>query len=178
MFYGREAAASDPRSAPLQPQHLAALVADGENERLEFKSTMRWNLRADKPGKEIELAWLKTVVAYLNTDGGFVVIGVKDDGTVLGLDRDDFRNDDKLRLHFENLIKQHVGLLHAPYVRGEIREVGGSDRTMVVPDTYRTVEKHRMLPGVVFDSPSPGMASPTSLEGFLSAIPRGMMVTL
>jgi hypothetical protein len=118
-------------AVPPDAEALQRLIEGGETDQVEFKSTMRWNLHAGKPGKEIELAWLKTVVAYLNTDGGFVVIGVKDDGTVLGLDRDDFRNDDKLRLHFENLIKQHVGLLHAPYVRGEIREVGG-DRVFLV----------------------------------------------
>ena len=106
--------------APADEAALMKLIAGGESDQVEFKSTMRWNLHANKPGKEIELAWLKTVVAYLNTDGGFLFIGVKDDGEVLGLAKDDFKNDDKLLLHFENLIRQHVGLLHAPYIRADI----------------------------------------------------------
>jgi len=57
----------------------------------------------------------------------------------------------------------------------ETRLVGGTERTMVVPDTYQTVAKHRSVRGVVFDDPVPDRASPTSLEGFLSAIPRGMI---
>jgi hypothetical protein len=105
---------------PADQAALMGLIAGGETDHVEFKSTMRWNLHANKPGKEIELAWLKTVVAYLNTAGGFLMIGVKDDGEVLGLDKDDFKNDDKLLLHFENLIRQHVGLLHAPYIRADI----------------------------------------------------------
>jgi len=106
---------------PHDDEALRTLIAGGETDHVEFKSTMRWNLHANKPGKEIELAWLKSVVAYLNSNGGFVIIGVKDDGEILGLEKDGFRNDDKLLLHFENLIKQHVGLLFASYIKGEIR---------------------------------------------------------
>mgnify|MGYP000452869327 CR=1 FL=1 len=69
---------------PRDEAALAALVAGGETDHLEFKSTMRWNLHQDKPGKEIELAWLKSVVAYLNTDGGIILLGVGDDGEVVG----------------------------------------------------------------------------------------------
>ncbi len=117
--------------APRTEDELRALVAAGENDRVEFKSTMRWNLRADKPGKEIELAWLKSVVAYMNTDGGVIVLGVDDDGRVLGMGADGFRNDDKLLLHFENLIQQHVGLEHAGRVRGELRDLDGEQVFLV-----------------------------------------------
>ncbi|MEN8007759.1 MAG: ATP-binding protein [Candidatus Krumholzibacteriota bacterium] len=109
------------RRAPADEAAVAALIAGGETSQVEFKSTMRWNLRADKPGKEIELAWLKSVVAYLNTDGGFLLIGVDDDGEVLGLEADKFANDDKFLLHFDNLIKQHVGLEFAGYISGNFR---------------------------------------------------------
>ncbi len=104
---------------PTDEAALAALIAGGEGGRLEFKSTMRWNLHADKPGKEIELAWLKSVVAYLNTDGGFIVLGLRDDGSLLGIEADRIASDDKYRLHFENLIAQHVGLEFAGHIRGD-----------------------------------------------------------
>jgi hypothetical protein len=112
-------------AVPADEAGLAALVARGEGDRLEFKSTMRFNLKAGKPGKEIELAWLKSVVGYLNTDGGVILLGVADDGTVLGLAADGFRNDDKLQLHFDNLIKQHVGLEFAGLISGELRTLDG-----------------------------------------------------
>jgi uncharacterized ion transporter superfamily protein YfcC len=57
----------------------------------------------------------------------------------------------------------------------EAREVGGIERTMVVPGTFETVPKHLSPAGVLFEQRAPGMATPTSLEGFLSAIPRGMI---
>ena len=110
---------------PVDEAGLRALIDRGEGDQLEFKSTMRFNLHAKKPGKEIELAWLKSVVGYLNTDGGIILLGVADNGEVLGLETDGFRNDDKLQLHFDNLIKQHVGLEFAGLIRGDLRAVDG-----------------------------------------------------
>jgi uncharacterized ion transporter superfamily protein YfcC len=57
----------------------------------------------------------------------------------------------------------------------ETLSVGGHDRTVVVPDTYSTLPKHYSAKGLLFRDEAPGTASPTSLEGFLSAIPRGMV---
>jgi uncharacterized ion transporter superfamily protein YfcC len=57
----------------------------------------------------------------------------------------------------------------------EIVSVGGHDRTVVVPDTYSTLPKHFSAKGLLFRDESAGRASPVSLEGFLSAIPRGMV---
>ncbi len=111
------------RRMPADEIALKNLITSGENAQVEFKSTMRWNLHANKPGKEIELAWLKSVVAYLNTGGGFLLIGVADDGEIVGLEADKFANDDKFLLHFDNLIKQHVGLEFASYISGVFRAV-------------------------------------------------------
>jgi hypothetical protein len=102
---------------PLTTDAVKQMIAVGESDRLEFKSTIRTNLHAGKPGKEIELAWLKSVVAFCNTEGGTILIGVKDNGEVLGLDADNFQNDDKCLLHIQNLISEHVGVEHLSYVR-------------------------------------------------------------
>lgn len=57
---------------------LLSLIEEGESGELEFKSTMRWNLKTDKSGKEIELAWLKNVAAYMNSHRGLLLKGVAD----------------------------------------------------------------------------------------------------
>jgi len=98
-------------------QDLRELIASGEGPHLEFKSTMRMNLHNKTPGKEIELAWLKGVAAFLNTEGGILLIGVADDGTPLGLEADKFENEDKCQLHFKNLLNQHLGAEYAHSVR-------------------------------------------------------------
>ena len=62
----------------------------------------------------IEDEALKTVVAFLNSDGGDLLIGVKDDGSITGTEKEmkKFYNatPDKYLLHLNNLIKHKIGL--------------------------------------------------------------------
>lgn len=67
---------------------VAALLAGGETERVEFKETARWNVREQRKDARMEQVITKTVAAFLNTRGGTLVIGADDAGTALGLDRD------------------------------------------------------------------------------------------
>lgn len=71
-----------------RPIDVAALLAAGESERVEFKETARWNVREDKKDARMEQVIAKTVAAFLNTSGGVLVIGANDDGEAVGLDRD------------------------------------------------------------------------------------------
>jgi hypothetical protein len=105
-------------------QAVLEQIRHGEGDRLEFKSTLRWNVNAGKPGKEVEMSWLKTVVAYLNTSGGVLMVGVNDDGEVTGIEADRFPNADKFLLHYNNLFKQHIGVEFTRYVRADLVPVG------------------------------------------------------
>ena len=98
-------------------KQIKSLISRGESDRVEFKSTLRWNLKTGRPEKGIEKAWLKSVVAFLNTDGGVLLVGVGDDGDILGTDADQFENDDKYLLHLNNLIQQHIGLEFSSFIR-------------------------------------------------------------
>lgn len=104
---------------------VRALVEEGESDRLEFKQTLRYNVKAGKNGREIELASIKTVTAFLNSQGGTLLIGVTDDGEITGLDDDRFENDDRALLHFTNLLTQHVGVNYQPFVNARAISVDG-----------------------------------------------------
>lgn len=67
---------------------VSELLASGESERVEFKSTARINLRTGEKDSRMEHVIAKTVSAFANADGGTLLIGVDDDGTPLGLDAD------------------------------------------------------------------------------------------
>ncbi len=67
---------------------VAAVLRAGESDRVEFKETARWNVREDKKDPRMELAIVKTVAAFLNSDGGVLVIGADDAGRPIGLHRD------------------------------------------------------------------------------------------
>lgn len=70
-------------------QHdLAALIASGESDLLEFKSSLRWDVQEQRTNRALEAVVLKSLAGFLNGAGGTLLIGVADDGQVLGLERD------------------------------------------------------------------------------------------
>lgn len=64
------------------------LIVNDEDAAVEFKSTARWDIVKEERNRAIEDAVVKTVAAFLNTDGGTLLIGVGSDGTLRGLDLD------------------------------------------------------------------------------------------
>tara|TARA_Y100000034_G_scaffold136712_1_gene215103 strand:+ start:1309 stop:2451 length:1143 start_codon:yes stop_codon:yes gene_type:complete len=103
------------------------LAKKGEGEKLEFKSTLRTNLHTKDADKKIEHANLKTIVAFLNSNGGTLLIGVGDSGKMLGLQKEGFINRDKFVLHLTNLIKKKIGNQYLPFIKYEIIKVRGKE---------------------------------------------------
>ena len=69
---------------------IEEIMAGGENARVEFKSLARWNSKIPGRDPELELAAVKTIAGFMNTEGGILLIGVNDAGEALGL-ADDFK---------------------------------------------------------------------------------------
>ncbi len=129
----------EPDAAPSAPEEqVKSLIARGENDRCEFKTTMRHCITTSQASmpedkrKEVLKAKdkdrnhdvLKSVAAMLNTAGGDVVIGVQDDGTVFGLEADynyfskeSERNPDGYELWLRQLFINHFGVLNSQKVR-------------------------------------------------------------
>lgn len=84
-------------------------IKHGESEKVEYKSTLRTNLATGEKDPRMEKAVLKTLVAFMNTDGGTLLIGVSDEGNIVGIDEDSFENRDKLNLHMTHLIANQIG---------------------------------------------------------------------
>ncbi len=127
----REAGLSDDEGQDSAERSVSEIIARGESDQVEFKSTLRWNLKTDRSERVIEKAWLKTVVAFLNSSGGTLVVGVDDDGAILGIEPDQFENEDKYLLHVNNRLQQHVGLAHCARIRYYLAATG-ERRVLVV----------------------------------------------
>ena len=67
---------------------LPALIKNREDDRLEFKSSFRYDYKQQKVNKALENVIAKTIAGFMNTQGGSLLIGVADDGNVLGLEPD------------------------------------------------------------------------------------------
>jgi hypothetical protein len=61
---------------------IAALIAQGESKTLEFKESVCWDTTGAKRGEKVIV---KSVGAFLNSDGGSLLIGVRDDLSIAGL---------------------------------------------------------------------------------------------
>jgi hypothetical protein len=118
---------------PSKPMVLSvsALLAAGESNEVEFKSTLRTNLHTGQRDEKVQLAVLKTIAGFLNAQGGTLMVGVDDDRKVLGLTADGFPNEDKMGLHLVNLIRDRIGEIFLPYVHPDFEEEDGQ-RLLVI----------------------------------------------
>ncbi|GIU92729.1 MAG: hypothetical protein KatS3mg011_1635 [Acidimicrobiia bacterium] len=67
---------------------LEELIAGEESGVVEFKSSAYYSYRPDVPPRVVTDSVIKTIAGFLNADGGILVVGVADDGEVLGIEPD------------------------------------------------------------------------------------------
>ncbi|MGA7239346.1 MAG: RNA-binding domain-containing protein, partial [Bryobacteraceae bacterium] len=84
-------------------QQVAALITAGESAGVEFKSSVRWDIRENRLNEPLKYSVIKTVAAFLNSTGGTLLIGVDDERKIIGLkgDYSQFKKADS-RDAFEN----------------------------------------------------------------------------
>ncbi|MBA2391004.1 MAG: putative DNA binding domain-containing protein, partial [Geodermatophilaceae bacterium] len=128
---------------------IVELLGVGEAAALEFKSTLRTGVESGEVIKALETACVKTIAAFANSrDGGTLLIGVADDGSVHGLASDyvslhkDGKDDrDRFQLHLGQLLINAVGETVASTVSVQVHTVDGTDLCRVhVPPSGFPVE--------------------------------------
>lgn len=113
-------------------RHADELLKQHESKTLEFKSTLRWNLKEDrKDPTRVTHAVLKTIAAFLNTDGGDLLIGVADDKSIVGIEADQFENEDKFLLHLSHVIGAALGDRAGTLVDAKMEIVNGKTICLV-----------------------------------------------
>jgi dnd system-associated protein 4 len=120
------------------------LVAKGESRSQEFKSSMKWDYKAGNANKELTKEVVRTVAAFLNGDGGTLLIGVKDNGDVLGIEKDiavmGNKGIDAFQLTFAGAVKTFLGDDIGPLLRLEFAKKGGKTVAVVsCPPCHRPV---------------------------------------
>ncbi len=113
-------------------RQVPAMIAGGENERVEFKATARWDRKQRRVNRALGEAIARTIAALANHEGGSLLIGVEDDGTVAGLE-DDYEtlrraDRDGFAQFITGLVREQLGahvcrLVHVMFVRIENRDV-------------------------------------------------------
>jgi type I restriction-modification system DNA methylase subunit len=94
---------------------ILSLIAQGEGSKLEFKETLRVDIKTNTKNKDVLLASLKNITAFLNTDGGTLLIGVSDNLEIKGLEPDYTVGKGKNKDGFENNLRQIMESKITPY---------------------------------------------------------------
>lgn len=93
---------------------LYDLIKNGENQHVEFKTTMRYDMNLNIVNKNLEAVILKTIAAFSNGQGGQLIMGVNDENEIIGLENDyntlKEGTKDEFELHLRNLINNAYGV--------------------------------------------------------------------
>ena len=80
----------------------------------------------------------KTVAAFLNTEGGDLLIGVADDGGIVGIEKDRLENDDKFLRHLAQVVRNGLGDRAATCIDPKTQIIDG--RTVCIVSCQRSPE--------------------------------------
>lgn len=109
---------------------LKSRILRGEDKKTEFKETFNLDVRTQTKEKHIVEACIKSVAGFLNSEGGELFIGVKDDGEILGINKEVdlfFKNNDKFKLHFFHVMKKEFKEKISTLIEYSIIEEKGKD---------------------------------------------------
>lgn len=102
------------------------MVRSGESKTAEFKESFGLDTRKGTKEKYIEQAALKTLVAFLNTSGGILIVGASDSGEVLGVEAEVekfHKSNDAFLLYFKNQLKERIGEQYYPFINHRLVSV-------------------------------------------------------
>lgn len=114
-----------------EKEEITKIILKGESKNIEFKSTLRYDLKQKTILKDREKDVLKTIVGFLNTEGGKLFIGIEDNGHILGIEHDKFKNTDKFLLHLHNLIQNKIKPKPNRSINTKIETISGKNICIV-----------------------------------------------
>lgn len=125
------------------------LINAGESDTVEFKSSLRWDHRQQKCNKALEMVITKTVAGFLNHQGGDLLIGVADDGSIVGVE-DDYatlrkKDRDGFELFLNQLLRKALGADVCTLLHTIFQAIEGHDicRVLIEPANRPVYVQHQ-----------------------------------
>lgn len=89
---------------------IELLINSGEGETIEFKTCFLYNSKYRNEDNNIKYTICKTIAGFANRNGGIVLIGINDNGQVIGLEETDLLlyNKDKLKNKLDSQINYNL----------------------------------------------------------------------
>lgn len=109
---------------------ISNLLILDESKHLEFKSSLTYDVNKDCQNRGLAKNCLKTVAAFLNSEGGTLLVGVDDDKQILGLNVEIKRyhddSNDKFLLYWTDLLTQKIGKKYGSNINYELENINGA----------------------------------------------------
>ena len=115
----------------LLKQSIPSLIADGENDFVDFKASLRHDYRQVKTDKNLENEVLKSIAGFLNAKGGTLILGVDNYGSILGLENDYYslkkKNKDGFQQRLILLVSNEFGKDISTKIHFSFHEIDGKE---------------------------------------------------
>lgn len=115
--------------------NINLLLTAGESATVEFKTSYRNDLVSKKVNKELEKSIMKTIAGFMNSRGGVLIVGVGDNGKILGLEEDykslTKHNKDGFENHFNLTFKGMIGLEFRQFVNLTFHRMKGKEICLI-----------------------------------------------
>ena len=117
---------------------IVELIQQEENKTLEFKESFWYDSTEPNNKKDaLRFKTLKTIVAFLNTEGGTLLIGITNDKGIYGIENDfsilgQKKNKDGFASCLDSLIKSYIGTAFVKFITIEFVEIEGKTICAVV----------------------------------------------
>lgn len=143
-------AVPEPEELEDKTQQISKTIEDyienGESNQVEFKPALLYNFKTKQAGIGVKYTIAKTICAFLNSNGGFLFIGINDDGISQGLDSDFSLSEGKkpkdfFRLEFDQTLEYFLSFSVKNLVSGEFYTYQGKEifKILVMPSKNRPV---------------------------------------
>lgn len=121
----------------MPPEELETLddYLNGESAYIEYKLTARYDIRQKVVNEALRKPILKTIAGFMNSQGGVLLIGVADDCTIFGIDKDietlKNHNLDEYQRFLYGIIASHIGVEFCKYVHISFEDKNSKTVTII-----------------------------------------------
>ena len=127
----------------MDAEGLRALIAAGEGAHVEFKSSLRYDVQTGVLNRALAKEAAKALAGMLNAGGGMLLIGVSDDGSILGIQPDielltKKKNVDGFELTLRTILGNHLGLDVTPHITVAFVDIDGHTVACVSCEPHMT----------------------------------------
>jgi hypothetical protein len=111
---------------------IEKIIAEGEGNRIEFKPSLLYNFKTKQAGIGVKAKIATAICAFLNSNGGFLFIGLDDTGEPQGLEWDfslanGKQPKDYFHGEFDQMLSYFLSFTVKQYIIGQFIQLNGKD---------------------------------------------------